>query len=109
MAVSSPTEFLPQVALPAWEAYQRMVASKAAHFDFLTLLDRKYQHTGRRSLAEIARLDTLLTAHTAAVRQFRVAVTDLTTQNRAARDALLAHIQQTNASLGDPGNPSTVH
>jgi hypothetical protein len=107
--MSNPAASLPQVALPAWEAYQRMVVSKAEHFDFLTGLDRKYQHGGRRSLAEIARLDTLLTAHTAAVRQFRESVAALTAADRAARDALLSHIQQANTSLGNPGDPATVH
>lgn len=100
---------LPQAALPAWAAYQRMVASKAEHFDFLTSLDRKYQHGGRRTLAEIARLETLLSAHTVAVRQFRERVSALAAADRAARDALLAHIHQTNASLGRGAGSSTVH
>jgi hypothetical protein len=109
MSTPHATDALPSSARPAWEAYTQMVASKAAHFDFLTTLDRKYQHGGRRSLAEIARLDTLLTAHTAAVRRFRESVAALTAEDRAARDALLSHIQQANASLGNPGDPSTVH
>jgi len=86
-----------------------MVASKAAHFDFLTNLDRKYQHGGRRTLAEIARLDTLLAAHTIAVRQFREAVAALTAEDRPARDALVRHINQANASLGGGEGTSTVH
>ena len=109
MSAPATVDTLPPSARSAWEAYEQMVASKSAHFDFLTSLDRKYQHGGRRTLAEIARLDTLLTAHTAAVRRFREAVAALTAENRAARDALLSYIHQVNASLGEPGDPSTVH
>ncbi len=99
---------LPIAALPAWSAYQQMLQSKTAHFEFLVELDRKYERGGRRSLAEMARLDNLLAAHTAAVRAFRAAVSTLTAQDEAARNALLAHINESNAALGSTDS-GTVH
>lgn len=93
---------LPPAARPAWEAYQRMLASKTAHFDFLSGLDRKTQAGGQRTLAEIARLETLLNAHTAAVRTFRECIVTLAATDPAAREALLARLHQVNAPLGAP-------
>lgn len=93
---------LPGLAQPAWEAYHAMVETKTRHFDFLSALDRKYAHGGRRSLAEIAHLDTLLAAHTAAVRDFGRTMAELARQNVTARDALVARLQGVNAGLGKP-------
>ena len=99
---------LPPAARAAWEAYQRMLASKTAHFDFLSELDRKAQQGGQRTLAEIARLETLLSAHTAAVRAFRECVSELAAADPAARDALLAHLHLVNAPLG-ASDPAALH
>ncbi len=95
---------LPAAARPAWTAYQAMVASKARHFDFLSLLDRKYEAGGRRTLAEIAHLEQLLESHTLAVKAFGRTMAELSGTDAGARDALVAHLHGLNATLGaEPG------
>jgi peptidyl-tRNA hydrolase len=100
---AAPEENLPQAAHPAWDAYCAMLTSKAAHFEFLVALDRKVAEGGRRTLAEAARLDTLLAAHTRAVGIFREAVIALGRIDIPARDALLAHIKIVNDRSDDDG------
>jgi len=95
---------LPATARPAWTAYQAMVASKARHFDFMSLLDRKYEAGGRRTLAEIAHLEQLLESHTLAVKGFGRVMAELAGSDAGVRDALVAHLHGLNASLGaEPG------
>ena len=101
-------ETLPPVARPAWAAYLAMLASKAAHFEYLKQLADKAQHGSRRSLAEVSYLDKLLANHTAAVGEFRAAITRLASQDREARDVLLKHLSQ--APTEEPtASPDTVH
>ena len=99
---------LPPVARPAWAAYRAMLASKAAHFEYLKQLADKEQQGSRRSLAEVSYLDKLLANHTAAVGEFRAAIASLASQDRAARDVLLNHLSQ--APTEEPAaSPDTVH
>ena len=101
-------ETLPPVARPAWAAYLAMLASKAAHFEFLKRLADKEQQGSRRSLAEVSYLDRLLANHTAAVGEFRTAIASLASQDRAARDVLLIHLSQMPTEEPVAG-PETVH
>ena len=91
---------LPDVALPAWRAYEAMLQTKDAHFSLLEELEAKYRDGGRRTLAEGRRLEQLLAAHDAQVRAFRQSVVALQQEDLAAHHALLAHIRRANADLG---------
>ena len=86
---SAPPEDLPEIAYPAWAAYRSMLQSKQAHFGFLESLDLKYQHGGIRTLAERARLETLLSEHDECVREFATAIKALGSNDADARDTLL--------------------
>ena len=66
-----------------------MLQSKQAHFGFLESLDFKYQHGGIRTLAERARLETLLSEHDECVREFANAIKELGSNDADARDTLL--------------------
>ena len=101
-------ETLPPVARPAWAAYLAMLASKAAHFEYLKQLADKEHQGSRRSLAEVSYLDKLLANHTAAVGEFRAAIASLASQDRAARDVLLTHLSQV-PTEGIATGPGTVH
>lgn len=100
------TEFsLPAAAQAAWQAYRDMRATKDAHFDYLAELAQEADTGTPRTLARTARLDTLLAAHTHAVRAFRAAILELGNTDPGARDALLAHLTRENAALGSDQTP----
>ena len=82
-------EGLPALAHATWRAYLAMRDSKQAHFDFLETLEQKYQHGGIRTLAEKARLDTLLADHNRTVAEFAGEIKSLGASDLAARDKLL--------------------
>lgn len=63
--------------------------SKHEHFNFLESLDRKYKHGGTRTLAERARLDTLLTEHDRCVTEFATEIKALGATDVDARNTLL--------------------
>ena len=98
---------LPAITHLAWSSYHAMVASKTRHFEFLGLLDRKYEAGGRRSLADIAHLEQVLELHTRAVKAFGQAMAKLAAEDTGARDSLLAHLHGLNATLG--AEPGTTH
>lgn len=66
-----------------------MLQSKQAHYGFLESLDTKYKHGGTRSLAERARLETLLAEHDTCVTEFSQAIKALGAADLKARDILL--------------------
>ena len=76
-----------------------MLASKTAHFGYLESLDLKYRHGGVRSLAERARLETLLTAHDKCVAEFASQIKALGAIDQRARDLLLGLMTE----AGDTG------
>jgi len=80
---------LPEVAHQAWLAYLAMRDSKHEHFGFLESLDSKYKHGGVRTLAERARLDTLLTEHDSCVAEFATKIKALGATDVDARNTLL--------------------
>jgi len=80
---------LPDIAHPAWLAYLAMRNSKQAHFGFLETLDQKVQQGGVRTLAERARLDTLLAEHDRCVAEFAPEIKALGAQDADARNTLL--------------------
>ena len=90
---------LPADARPAWDAYCAMLETKAEHFDFLEHLEARYQNGGTRSLAETARLDTLLSAHDEAVREFSNRMKDLISTTPTAHAALIEMIGRANERL----------
>ena len=92
---------LPDVALPAWQAYEAMLKTKDAHFSFLEELETKYRNGGRRTFAEGRRLEQLLAEHDAQVRAFRQSVVALQQEDLAAHHALLMHIRRANADVGN--------
>lgn len=94
---------LPESARPAWRAYCAMLASKDAHFAFLGSLDEKYREGGRRSLAEIARLEQLLDEHDRCVRAFTEAMRALKAADEVAHGLLVRAIGELNQSLGAEG------
>jgi hypothetical protein len=88
-APDAPPRELPATAYPAWAAYNAMLQSKQAHYGYLESLDIKYQHGGIRTLAERARLETLLATHDECVREFAQAIKALANADVEARDILL--------------------
>lgn len=109
MVLEDAAHDLPDSARPAWNAYRELLGSKSAYFDFLALLANKYQFGGQRSLAEIARLETLLAAHTAAVKAFKSAVSDLGQADATARDRLVELLGRVNEGLGNTQSSTTTH
>jgi len=85
---------LPAAACPARQAYAAMVESKEAHYGFLEHLDIKYKNGGVRSLAERARLETLLAEHDICVAKFSEAVKVLGATDVEARDILVRFMSQ---------------
>ena len=82
------------MACDAWLAYQSMTASKQAHYGYLANLDLKYRHGGARTLAERARLETLLAAHDQCVKKFATEIKALASADILARDVLLGLISK---------------
>jgi hypothetical protein len=66
-----------------------MLASKQTHYGFLESLDVKYRHGGIHTLAERARLETLLAAHDRCVKDFATAIKALAATDIEARDSLV--------------------
>lgn len=77
-----------------------MVNSKNAHFDYLTELEDKYANGGRRTLAELAHLEGLLSVHHEAVEQFKNTQKTLIETNRNAHAKFVEILATVNASLG---------
>ena len=97
-------ESLPPAAADAWRAYRRMLDSKSAHFGFLETLAEKYRHGGQRSLAEQARLATLLDEHDRRVKDFAAAMKRVATDAPQARETLIGLMKESAA-----GDPATTH
>jgi hypothetical protein len=91
---------LPPKAKPAVAAYEAMESSKKAHFDYLDELDARVQRGGQRTLADEARLRTLLSEHDRAVADFRAENLALQQVDRAAHAAFLRYLTTRNADLG---------
>jgi len=72
-----------------------MCESKSSHYEFLEHIEIKYQYGGRPSLAERARLGTLLAAHDACVRAFADAVKSLSAANALAHAELVRLLAET--------------
>jgi len=66
-----------------------MLDSKRAHYAYLEALDLKYRNGGIRTLAELARLETLLATHDLCVARFARLIKELAATNTAARNRLL--------------------
>ena len=79
-----------------------MLNSKQAHYGFLESLDVKYKQGGIRTLAERARLETLLAEHDVCVSEFARAIKALGTADVEARDILLRYM----TDLGEATNRS---
>jgi len=95
---------LPTAARGAWAAYKRMVTSKAAHYGYLETLETKVQNGGMRSLAESARLETLLADHDRCVATFAAAIKQLGNDSPEARDALIDLMKD-----NPPADAGTTH
>ena len=93
---------LPASAQVAWRAYCAMLKSKETYFEYLEVLQRKYEGGGTRSLAEIARLEQLLAEHDACVKSFAVQMRELRTEDHSAHGALVSAITCINQTLGVP-------
>lgn len=94
------SESLPAAARSAWQAYEAMEHSKRAHLGYLQEMEEKYRHGGSRSLAEAARLQSLLQNHDRNVSNFRDAVRALATRDPAAHRALVRRLQEFNRTPG---------
>lgn len=91
---------LPAPAQAAWRAYRSMQDSKDAHFAYLEMLHHRYEHGGSRSLAEIARLETLLAEHDRCVQTFAQEMRALISSDKAAHAALVDTLTRFNQTLG---------
>ncbi|MGF1528320.1 MAG: hypothetical protein ACFCBW_16200 [Candidatus Competibacterales bacterium] len=87
MAMTEPE--LPAVAQPTWTAYRAMGETKRRHFDLLRQLDDKYSQGGSPTLAEQARLATLLKAHDAQVETFKRRLAELRQRDPVAHGTLV--------------------
>ena len=92
---------LPDEARPVLTAYEGMEASKTAHFAYLAEVDARVQGGGQRTLADEARLHTLLAEHDRAVESFKGAILDLLRSAPEAHAAFLRYITTRNAALGE--------
>ena len=99
---------LPPAALPAWQAYRRLLDTKAAHFAALEAGERAADGGAKLGLARQAQLAALLDAHTAAVTVFREAMLALAASDPLARDALVATLVRVNEGL-IPGDAPGGH
>jgi hypothetical protein len=96
------TQNLPEIALPAWNAYRSMEKSKGEYFGYLSELERKYEHGGTRSNSENDRLENLLKRHDEQVAEFRRAMKKLKVQDACAHQALIEQITLLNAEIARP-------
>lgn len=85
---------LSPAALPAWQAYRRMLATKDAHFLALADAERAANAGLKPRLAQQAQQAALLEAHGAAVADFRAALQSLDAADRAALVALLGKLNE---------------
>lgn len=90
---------LPEAALPAWQAYNAMDATKQRHFLLLQGLERKYRDHGSVGGAERALLERLLRDHDRQVARFREAVGELSRSDPTAHQALIGYIADLNDAL----------
>lgn len=97
---------LPASATAAWQAYLGMCAAKAAHFDWLRELSDKYRHGGNRTLAEGARLGSLLEAHDEAVKHFVVCLGELKARDTAGHAALVTAMTRAGRQATAPDDPT---
>jgi hypothetical protein len=97
---------LPPAALPAWQAYRRMLATKDAHFVALADAEQAANAGLKPRLAQQAQQAALLEAHSAAVAEFRATLQALDAGDRAALVALLGKL---NEGLVPPGATSGAH
>lgn len=65
---------LPAIAQAAWEAYIRMSATKNTYYEFLQLLDQKYDKGETPSGEENRELEVMLQAHSETVSAFNEAM-----------------------------------
>jgi hypothetical protein len=91
---------LPEIALPAWNAYREMEKSKGQYFGYLSELECKYEHGGSRSRSENDRLEALLKQHDDHVQGFRRAMNRLKARDANAHRALIEQIKLLNADIG---------
>jgi len=92
---------LPEEAHPALAAYEGMEVSKTAHFAYLAEVDARVQGGGQRTLADEARLHTLLAEHDRAVESFKGAILDLLRSAPEAHAAFLRYLTTRNTALGN--------
>lgn len=90
---------LPAAALPAWQAYRRVLDTKAAHFAALEQGERDARGGVGSRLAQQAHLAALLDEHSRAVAAFKAAMQSLAATDTAARDALIAALARINDTL----------
>ena len=65
---------LPAIAQAAWETYQRMSATKNTYYEFLQLLEQKYDRGETPSEEENRELEVMLQAHSKTVAEFNAAM-----------------------------------
>ncbi len=65
---------LPAIAQLAWEAYQRMSATKNTYYEFLQSLEQKYDKGQTPSEEENRELEVMLKAHGETVAEFNEAM-----------------------------------
>lgn len=99
---------LPAAAQAAWQAYRRLLDTKAAHFAALEAGERDAREGVKPRLAHQAHLAALLDAHTAAVTAFKTELQTLARSDPTARDALVAALGRVNEGVA-PERVSVTH
>lgn len=90
---------LPESAMPAFQSYNAMEATKERHIRYLKMLEEKYEKYGNSSESENEFLALLLSDHTRMVSMFNDAMSALRDQDEEAHQSLLNYLAHLNDQI----------
>ena len=90
---------LPESALPAFQAYNAMEATKERHLRYLKILEGKYEKYGEPSEVENEFIAQLLRDHDQMVSSFKDTMRKLRSQHEVAHKQLLTYITLLNDQM----------
>ena len=90
---------LPESALPAFQSYNAMEATKERHLRYLKMLESKYQKYGNPSDIDNDFLILLLSDHSKMVSMFNSAMKALRDQDEEAHQELLNYLTHLNDQM----------
>ncbi len=91
--------YLDDAAAAAWQAYNAMETTKQRHITLLAGLENRYGSLEKADAGEALLLDKLLRDHDLQVKRFTQEMAALKAADAAAHAALLAYMQEINATL----------